>query len=230
MRVKAAALHANEAACLRDRLMGASRSERSIARRERAVASGSPSPAPARRARSLRRANRRNDGLYAAMHILPAHRDGERKASEGDPEGAFGSPQREPTARDAAKWWRPLGATQCSRSRAVGGVSGAAWGGDLWERPRAAQRERGRSDGFPHPSAGRAGAGPLAGPEHRAGRRGTPWRSQRNPPFRAQRVAHRVPLRVVDESAEAVFQHRVQLLMFTKNWSEWPSLFEHRGH
>ena len=83
--------------------MGANRSERPITRRERAVASGSPSPCAVRRARSLRRANRRNDGLYAAMHILPAHRDGERRASEGDPEGAFGSPQREPEARDTAE-------------------------------------------------------------------------------------------------------------------------------
>lgn len=63
--------------------------------------------------------------MYAAMHILPSHRDGERRTSEGDPEGAFGSPQREPTARDTAEWWRPLGATECSRSRVVGGVSGA---------------------------------------------------------------------------------------------------------
>lgn len=122
--------HANEAACRRDRLMGASRSERSITRRERAVASGSPSPAPVRRAKSLRWANRRNDGLYVAMHILPSHRDGERRASEGDPEGAFGSPEREPTARDTAEWWRPLGATEWSRSRAVGGVSGARSEGD----------------------------------------------------------------------------------------------------
>ena len=24
--------------------------------------------------------------------------------------------------------------------------------------------------------------------------------------------------------------YRMQLLMFTKNWSEWSPLFEHRGH
>lgn len=31
-------------------------------------------------------------------------------------------------------------------------------------------------------------------------------------------------------SSEAVRVLPVSMLMFTKNWSEWPSLFEHRGH
>lgn len=89
------------------------------------------------------------------IRILPAHRDGERRASEGDLEGAFGGPQREPTARDTAEWWRPMGATECSRSRAVGGVSGMRSEGDLEGafRPRAARAR-------PAPRAERA-EGPL---------------------------------------------------------------------
>lgn len=89
------------------------------------------------------------------IRILPTHRDGERRASEGDPEGAFGGPQREPTARDTAEWWRPMGAIECSRSRAVGGVSGMRSEGDPEGafRPRAARAR-------PAPRAERA-EGPL---------------------------------------------------------------------
>lgn len=82
------------------------------------------------------------------IRILPAHRDGERRASEGDPKGAFGSLQREPTARDTAEWWRPLGATEWSRSRAVGGVSGARPEGDPEGafRPHAARARHEATD------------------------------------------------------------------------------------
>lgn len=143
-------------------VMGASRSERPITRRERAVASGSP-PRP----------RGRQDDSVQRNPYLAIQQDGERRASEGDPEGAFGSPQREPAARDTAEWRRPLGAAQCSRSRGTGGVSGARSEGDPLGAFRTCEARARPQRRIPYPSEGRAGAGPLAGPEHRAGRRGT---------------------------------------------------------